>query len=174
MTKKQRAKLLQPANVLSGLLELVLGNSRPWTDITRAAIGELGLKKPQPPKSPKEPHKGKEEQFRRKDPEHQQRERERKQAAQKWDDYQANERQAYAVLWPAARLLYACSGEAYEAGRILDNASFRQSAYREAAKRTHPDTGGNPEVFQKVTEANELIREWQEAREQRKEAQQTT
>ncbi len=44
------------------------------------------------------------------------------------------------------------------AGRMLDgNTSMVTAAYREAAKRYHPDAGGDPATFKRLTEARDLL-----------------
>lgn len=40
---------------------------------------------------------------------------------------------------------------------ILRSADFRESAYRRAARRLHPDTGGSHELFVKLQQAKEAL-----------------
>lgn len=62
----------------------------------------------------------------------------------------------------AARLL-ADNAEGWDAGDLLDE--FREDAhrpwirdaYRMAAKRHHPDAGGDPDLFRRLTEARDLL-----------------
>lgn len=59
----------------------------------------------------------------------------------------------------AARLL--CDATADEIGEDPHDfervASVASSLWREAAKRHHPDAGGDPEMFQRLTEARDLL-----------------
>lgn len=40
---------------------------------------------------------------------------------------------------------------------IIDNAELLATLFRDAAKRLHPDNGGDPEDFRKLTQARELL-----------------
>jgi hypothetical protein len=64
----------------------------------------------------------------------------------------------------AARLLAAESGEGWESEDLLVEVGYGDSdheristAYRMAAKKHHPDNGGDPELFRKLTVARDLL-----------------
>jgi len=61
----------------------------------------------------------------------------------------------------AARLLAdAAPSLGYESGDLLDSGAADGAiprCYREAAKRLHPDVGGDPELFKRLTEARDLL-----------------
>jgi hypothetical protein len=54
----------------------------------------------------------------------------------------------------AAKLL---ADEALWAGPLIGDQLAVQSAYRRAVKMNHPDTGGDPETFRRLTEARDLL-----------------
>jgi hypothetical protein len=47
----------------------------------------------------------------------------------------------------------------YDVDEILESSSATAAAYRLAAKRLHPDQGGDPALFRKLTEARDLLDE---------------
>lgn len=57
----------------------------------------------------------------------------------------------------AARLLARESLGRATAEEILADPRARDRAYRNAARRHHPDTGGDPAMFRRVTEARDLL-----------------
>lgn len=62
----------------------------------------------------------------------------------------------------AARLLYdAATPEAYEVSvsSLINSAATVRLAYRTAAKKFHPDNGGNPAEFARLKEAHDLLLE---------------
>lgn len=44
-----------------------------------------------------------------------------------------------------------------EVGALIDQPEVMLDAYRTAAKRLHPDTGGDPDLFRRLQEARELL-----------------
>lgn len=65
----------------------------------------------------------------------------------------------------AARLL--CDATAAEIGEdpadVERVASVANALWREAAKTHHPDAGGNPDVFRRLTEARDVLASWRKA-----------
>ncbi len=61
--------------------------------------------------------------------------------------------------WEAARLIANAGGYEKHEDILLvkDDPDFRISCYRRAAKRLHPDAGGDPEEFRKLQEARDVL-----------------
>jgi hypothetical protein len=57
----------------------------------------------------------------------------------------------------AARLLAGYADAGVTAAAVLTDAEVRRAAYRRASLRTHPDHGGDPGAFARVTAARDLI-----------------
>lgn len=70
------------------------------------------------------------------------------------DDYFANEQDAATFL----------AGEYTTASTVLASFDTAKAAYKKRAADNHPDAGGDPEVFKRVTAAWEMIRAWHERR----------
>ena len=60
----------------------------------------------------------------------------------------------------AARILAGYADAGVTADAVLMDAGVRAAAYRQAARRTHPDHGGDPAAFAQVTDARELLDAW--------------
>lgn len=59
----------------------------------------------------------------------------------------------------AARFILEQSGDgAFDFHELLDDDVLVADLYRTAAKRLHPDHGGDPEMFKRLTEARDLLR----------------
>lgn len=57
----------------------------------------------------------------------------------------------------AAKLVAQAAESWFTAGDVLRLPDARRRAYRAAARRHHPDTGGDPDLFRKLTAAKELL-----------------
>ncbi len=80
-----------------------------------------------------------------------------KKLAFRGDDYFANEQEAAVFL----------AGQDVESGsgaQLLADFDAAKSAYKRRSAASHPDRGGSPEVFKRVTAAWEMIRAWHERR----------
>lgn len=57
----------------------------------------------------------------------------------------------------AARLLADATSRTWTVDEVLADPDVARSAYRMASKRHHPDAGGDPETFRRLTEARDLL-----------------
>lgn len=57
----------------------------------------------------------------------------------------------------AARLLAGYADAGVTADLVLTDAEARRAAFRQASRRTHPDHGGDPAAFARVTAARDLL-----------------
>ena len=71
----------------------------------------------------------------------------------------SEEKDRFYSIDEAADFLAKCSGNEDDGDLILEKPGFYRFCYKEAAKQTHPDSGGSDQEFKLLQSAKELLDE---------------